>query len=315
MLVFHLRRAAQGALQGLVLTGALLTQLVSSFATEDPSGVSVPAAISVSDPYRELETKYLFGFAKGTDIGAEGEKEIEFETTATFVRRGGQYRVIEQEIEFEGVPTQFFAYELSAHGISHRIRGVDGFDDLSRTTFSGLSTDLRFLLIGRGPGSPVGLTISVQPEWARIDGASGVRTQNYNATFRLAADTEIIPNRLYGVINLLYQPEVAKEMGATSWTRSSTLGVIAALAYRIAPRVTVGGELEYYRAYDGLAFKTLNGQALYAGPTLHIQFTNKVFLAAAFSAQLTGRAVGERFGLDLTNFERYHANLKLGFEF
>ena len=87
------------------------------------------------------------------------------------------------------------------------------------------------------------------------------------------------------------------------------------LAYRIAPKVTVGGEVEYDRAYDGLAFQTFDGNALYVGPTLHIQFTSKVMLAAAFSTQVAGRAVGESNNLDLTNFEHYRTNLKLEFEF
>jgi hypothetical protein len=91
--------------------------------------------------------------------------------------------------------------------------------------------------------------------------------------------------------------------------------VTGALAYRVAPKITLGGELEYYRAYDGLLFNTFNGNAFYAGPTLHIQFDGKTMLAAAFSTQVAGQAVGDRNALDLTNFERYHANLKFEKEF
>jgi hypothetical protein len=38
-------------------------------------------------------------------------------------------------------------------------------------------------------------------------------------------------------------------------------------------------------------------------------------LAAAFSSQVAGRAAGESYGLDLTDFPRYRANLKLECEF
>ena len=65
-----------------------------------------------------------------------------------------------------------------------------------------------------------------------------------------------------------------------------------ALAYRITPTVTVGAALEYDRAYDGLAFQTFNGNALYLGPTLQINFSPKILLAAAFMAQVAGHAVG-----------------------
>ncbi|MFI5013437.1 MAG: hypothetical protein ACHQAY_13930 [Hyphomicrobiales bacterium] len=273
------------------------------------------AQLATPDEYREVDSKYIFGFTKGADIGEEGEKAIEFETTAAFQKRHGAYRMIEQELEFEGVPTQFFAYELSAHSTYHSIKGVDDLDNRDRAQFSGLSTDLRYLLSGRGPGSPVGLTISAQPEWTRVDGTSGIRTRGYSTAFRLAADTELIASRMYAAVNLIYQPEVAKEAGAPTWSRNSTAGVTGAIAYRVAPRVTMGGELEYYRAYDGLAFKTFAGHAVYAGPTMHIQFTGKTMLSLAFSTQVYGSAAGEHRSLDLTNFERYHANAKLEFEF
>ena len=64
-------------------------------------------------PYRELETKYLFGFTEGADIGAEGERAIELETTTELGLRTGTYgTTAQQELEYEGVPTQYFGYEL-----------------------------------------------------------------------------------------------------------------------------------------------------------------------------------------------------------
>jgi hypothetical protein len=285
--------------------------------TADAETAAAPPAdpAPAIDPYHELETKYLFGFTTGSDIGAEGEKAIEFETTAAFQKRHGTYRMIEQEFELEGVPTQDFSYELSAHTTYHSIKGVDGLNDLDRAQFSGLSADLRYLVIGRGPGSPIGLTLSVQPEWSRVDGTSGIRAKDCGTTFRLIADTEIIPNRLYTAVNVLYQPEVSKGPGDKSFMRASTGGITGGLAYRVAPRVTMGAELEYYRTYDGIAFNSFAGHALYAGPTMHIQFTPKTMLSLAFSTQVYGHAAGEHGSLDLTNFERHHANAKLEFEF
>jgi hypothetical protein len=268
------------------------------------------------DSFHELETKYIFGFTTGADIGVPGEQSIEFETTAAFQKRGGRYSAVEQEIEFEGVPTDYFAYELSAHGTYHSISGMSGgLDDLNRIGFSGLSADLSFALLHRGPESPIGLTVTAEQEWERIDGDSGQFTRDVSSTFTLIADTELIANRLYGAVNVSYAPEVGKATGDVDWQHSSTLGVTGALAYRIAPKITVGGELEYYRVYDGLLFDTFAGNALYAGPTLHVQFDSKTMLAAAFSTQVAGQAAGERNSLDLTNFERYQANLKFEKEF
>jgi hypothetical protein len=272
-------------------------------------------AQSTTDVFHEAESKYLFGFVDGADIGNEGEKAIEFETTAEFKRRGGRYSAIEQEIEFEHVVTQNFAYELSAHFTNHQISGVEGLDDINRTSFSGASSKLRYLILGRGPGSPIGLTISAEPEWSRIDGTDGTRTQSYSTEFKLVADTELIANRLFAAVNVSYEPEVAKGADADMWERASSLGLSAALAYRVTPKVTVGAAVEYDRAYDGLAFQTFQGHAFYVGPTLQINFTQKILLAAAFMAQVAGHAVDDPRALDLTNFSQYRANLKLEFEF
>ena len=276
---------------------------------------SVPPAPVTVDPYHELETKYIFGFTSGSDIGAEGEKSVEFETTAAFQKRHGQYSRIEQEIEFEGVPTQNFAYELSAHGTYHGIHGVDGLANNNVSQFSGLSADLRYLLIGRGPGSPFGLTLAMSPEWSRVDGTAGTQTRDFSNTFKILADTELIANRLYAAANVSYGPEVSRAPLDLDWTKESSLGFTTALAYRIAPKVTLGAEAEYYRAYDGLTLNSLSGQAVYVGPTLHIQFTGKTMLALAYSNQVWGRATGEMNRLDLTNFEHHHFNAKLEFEF
>jgi hypothetical protein len=274
---------------------------------------TAPAAPTI-DPYHELETEDLFGFTEGTDFGEEGEHSVEFENTGAFGKRGGHYSAIEQEVEAEGVPTQYFGYEISAHATDHQIKNVDGLGDLSGVNFSGLSTELRYLVIGRGPGSPIGLTLVAEPEWERIDGESGAPTVDFSTTFRIAVDTEIIPNHLFAAANLIYAPEIGKANGQ-DWERSSQIGATTALAYRVTPKVAVGGEIEYYRAYDGLGLQTFDGHALYVGPTMYVTFNSKVSLALAFSAQVAGRAVGEADNLDLTNFERYHSNLKLEFEF
>ena len=194
-----------------------------------------------------------------------------------------------------------------------RFHGVDGLADAQGVNFSGLSTELRYLVIGRGPGSPFGLTLVAEPEWGRIDDA-GRPITDLSTTFRAILDTEVIPNRAYGAINLIYAPDYAQSPGQP-WLQSSTWGGSAALAYRVTPKVTLGGEAEYYAAYDGFGFQSWQGEALYLGPTLQIQFTGKIMLAAAWSSQIAGRASGEGRGLDLVDFPHQRGNLKLEFEF
>jgi hypothetical protein len=280
---------------------------------EDAKAMRFP--FSVDGVYNEIETKYIFGFTDGSDIGAEGEKAIELETNGQFRKRHGRYSAIEQEVEFEAVPSQFFAYELSAHGTAHAISGVDGLDDLHRVTPSGLSARFRYLLIGRGPGSPIGLTVTAEPEWSRVDGTSGVFTRSLGSKFKLLADTELIQNRLFAAANLSYAPEIDKAVGDPTWSRSSTFGVTGALAWRLTPKITVGAEAEYYRAYESFGLRNFQGHAVYAGPTLHIQITNKMMFAAAYSTQVGGHAAGDDQPLDLVNFSRHRARLRFEYEF
>src|SRR3984957_8719591 len=92
--------------------GAWMFASVSLLALECGDGISVAVAqtavspssqmplpslgmVNTPDPYHELETKYFFGFTEGADIGAEGEKSIEFETTTASGLRGGRYAALE----------------------------------------------------------------------------------------------------------------------------------------------------------------------------------------------------------------------------
>jgi hypothetical protein len=210
------------------------------------SGVHAQTAFPLfaDGPYREIETKYIFGFTDGSDIGIEGEKAIELEMTAGIGRRGGQYAAIQQEVVFEHVATQNFAYEFSAHGIHTNIRNVEAMDDINKTAFGGLSAKFRYLLLGRGPESPIGLTISAEPEWARVEAGTGVNSQIWGAKFKIAADTELIANRLYLAGNLIYALEVIRLPGMVGWERASSLGVTAALAWRLTSAITIGAEVE-----------------------------------------------------------------------
>jgi hypothetical protein len=298
---------------GAAIGAALAISAVAARAQNAPA--QPPAQQKSADAFYDTETKYMFGFLDGADIGNENEKAFEYEGTGSFQKRGGRYAALEHELEFEHVPTQNFAYELSAHLLSHSISGVEGLDDRNSTQFSGLSAKLRYLIVGRGPGSPVGLTVSAEPEWARVDDVDGTRTQAYSSEFRLVADAELIPNRLYAALNLMYEPGTAKPADTGMWERTSDGGIGLGLTYRLTPTWAMGIATEYHRAYDGLLFQTFDGEALFLGPTLQINFTPKVLLAAAFSAQVAGHAVDDPRALDLTNFEKYRANVKLEFEF
>jgi hypothetical protein len=266
------------------------------------------------DSYREIESKYIFGFTEGSDIGFEGERAIVSSSTLAFQRRQGSYNALEEEIEYETNPTQDIQLEPTVHGVYHEIHGVNGFDNFAGVNFGGFSTNFRYNVIGRGPGAPIGLTFTVEPEWSRVNDGGKVFT-DFQATSKILADTELVPDRLFAAFNAIYHPEIFRDFGSPNWMRAATLGMTTALAYRIAPNAVLGGELEYFRVHNSLGFDAFAGHALYAGPTLFVQLTNKILLRAAFSTEIAGHAVGEPRPLDLTNFSRNKALLYAEFEF
>lgn len=266
------------------------------------------------DLFKEVESTYIFGFTPGSDIGEEGELDLENETNVAFQKRTGTYGALDHEVELECNLFDNFQIEAAAHGVATWISGAEGLDGRHGANFGGLSTVLRYLVIGRGPGAPVGLQIAVEPEWSRVVDA-GKLTTGFNAETSIIADTELVPNRLFAALNAAYTPEIAREFGTPAWQGASTLGFKTALTYRITQRVALGGELEYYRNYDGARVNRFAGDALFAGPTCFIMFTNKLFLSAGYSTQFAGHAANYATLLELTDFTRNKARLKLIWEF
>jgi hypothetical protein len=72
-----------------------------------------------------------------------------------------------------------------------------------------------------------------------------------------------------------------------------TTGIGMALANQVTPGVWMGGEVRYFRSYEGARLETFTGQALYVGPTLYAKLGKKGWLSAAFSFQLWGGAESE----------------------
>ncbi len=268
--------------------------------------------------YRDVETKYVFGFTEGSGIGLEGEKEFSLDTEARIGKRDGRYHASETKLEFEFTPNQYVQFEFGPFISAHQISGVTDLDDRNQVAFGGVFGEVRYLLLDRGPSSPLALTLSAEPEWRRIDETSGERVTNFELEVKLNADLELIKNRLYLGANLLYEPEATRDPDHTGagWEMESKGGVSAALAYRVVPSVFIGAEAWYLRHYDGAWFNTFTGDAVYVGPTLFVQIAPKVFMKAVWNTQVWGREV-ENPGapLNLEEFSRHRAKLKVAVEF
>src|SRR5437016_2628330 len=88
-----------------------------------------------AETWKEIETKYIFGFTTGSGIGIEGEKEFTVDSIGRFGKRGGHYAATETKYECEFTPTQFIQIEFGAIGSTHLIAGLPDIDDRSQYGF------------------------------------------------------------------------------------------------------------------------------------------------------------------------------------
>jgi hypothetical protein len=264
--------------------------------------------------WHDIETKYIFGFTIGSGIGLEGEKEFTVDSIARFGKRDGHYAASETKYEFEFTPNQFIQIEFGALGSTHNIGGVSGLDDRSQVAATGAFAELRYLALERTSNNPLAVTLAVEPTVRLVDETSGQRVRNYEFETTVNADLELVKNRLFAGFNLLYEPEVTwAAMGEVQ--REAKFGGSAALSLRIASNIVVGGEVWYLRHYDAANLTAFTGDAVMLGPTLYIQFTPKMFMTAAWNAQVWGREVGNPVSLNLAEFQRHRAKLKFAWEF
>jgi hypothetical protein len=260
-----------------------------------------------ANPYYALDTKNLFGFLEGADIGEKGDRSLEFETTGSFGGAQGLYRSIEQEFIFENALTDSFGLELGAHVLGQDIRGVPDLPDFVGVNFMGVSAEFRYMVMRRTADVPIQVTLTVQPEYNSIAEA-GRQANDVTATFRAVADVISSDRRLYGAVNLTYAPDASRLPGQL-WDDVAVLSASAALSYRLTPPLMFGAEADYDRAYGGLAPRGFEGEAFYLGPTFHYQINEKIDLSAAFLAQTPmGR-------LDFDEFPRQLAKLRLEVDF
>ena len=115
-----------------------------------------------SNPFYALDTKNLFGFLEGADVGEKGDRSLEFETTGSFGAAQGLYRSIEQEFIFENTLTDSLGLELGAHMLGQDIRHAPDLPDFVGVNFSGVSAELRYVVLHRTKDVPIQVTLTAR---------------------------------------------------------------------------------------------------------------------------------------------------------
>ena len=267
-----------------------------------------------------IETENMFGFTLGSDTDEAGSKTIASENVVRFGYRSGRYTGFGTKLEFANGVTDNFAASFSLLGGYRMVRNVPDLPNIDSSRFDGIGMEFRWRLLDRKT-SPFGLTLHVEPALRMADEVSGQRGLGFASENKLIIDRELIKDTLFGTFNLLYDIETFKTYNEAITERASAFGFSTALSVQVAPKLFLGGELRYLRAYEGLALNRFQGHAVFVGPTMFWHITDNAWISFALNAQVAGRAqmVGQALGdnrrLDLVNFNRYQARLKVGMEF
>ncbi|MDE3175279.1 MAG: hypothetical protein KGM15_04120 [Pseudomonadota bacterium] len=266
-----------------------------------------------SNPFYRLDTKNLFGALEGADVGEAGDRSLELETTGALFKRAGRYAFVEQEAILEFTPTARLGIEFGLHGFGQSIRGAPEVANYSGVNLSGVSNEWRYVLSPRGGAWETQATLTLTPQWAGLF-EGGARGQDFSLPLLFILDAQPISRRLYADLNLAYEPDVSRVRGEP-WARASALSASGALSWRLTPAAMLGGQLDFVNAFDGLAAQSWRGSALFLGPTFHYQINEKIDLSGAWTQQVAGGAPGATSALNLTEFTRSRAKLRLEIDF
>jgi hypothetical protein len=120
--------------------------------------------------------------------------------------------------------------------------------DRAGENFNGISTEARWHVLDR-EASPLGVTISLGPQWTRLDDVSGSPAPSFAVPAILLADLALVPHRFYLAANLTCGPSFSRSHGI--WQQESEAEISVAAAGALAPGLFLGGELRHASKYEG----------------------------------------------------------------
>jgi hypothetical protein len=261
-----------------------------------------------------IDTEHIYGFLIGTDVGDPGEREFQTTTSGRFSKQAGTYGALGQQLELEFVPIKNFRIEIETALAAYDIASVPGLVDRTQAGWQGAGLDLRYRFLDRETAL-FGLTLGLETHGNRIDETTASRAQNYGNELTLALERDLIPKLAVATLNLSYEPEWTHFAGALTGEQDSTLGVALGVMAQVRPDFLLGGEVRYFRQYEGIGLDQLAGEAFFIGPTAYFQLSERTRLTASWSFQAWGRPAGTSATLDLVNFERQQGRVIFGLNF
>jgi hypothetical protein len=297
---------------------ALLSASLVMFAAGAPSTAHAepPSKDKPEEKGFEVPGGDIFGFTSPTDVGEKGDRGLAFELSNRAGKRDGSHWSPTLKTQFSYTLTDNFVIALSPFVTAHRIREVPDLESRSSARFDGFSGEIAYRFIERSETNPIAATFSMEPRVARVDGLTGERVDSYGNEFKLFIDTVLVPERLYGAVNLNYALGTQQGFGAdAAWADGSGTNVSGALTYQITDKIFAGVEARWLTAFSGAFLNDQAGWGLFAGPTLFMKITETAALNLVWTPQVTGSAPGVGGHLDLDNFERHQFRAKFATSF
>jgi hypothetical protein len=263
----------------------------------------VPGAGHTEERIRSasIDTEHIFGFTEGADVGEKGQRELENTLTGLF-GKPGSYAALRNETAFRYGIVDGLRLGLGVTADQHVIRGVPSLDDRAAFAFSGVMGELRWQVL-RLDRAPLGLALSMAPQWQRIDELTGQQTESYSLPLTLLADIAPIAETLFAALNLTVAPTYTR-LGDGS-QRETPMEASVAGAFALAPGLFLGAEVRHLN-HNQQGF--LTGHALFVGPSLYVSLSKTVAVKVAWSVQIPDETTGT---LDLVNYERNQVRLQL----
>ncbi len=321
--------AAFGIFAGLVFNSF-------AFAADMPGKVKKPTSPPPSTACKEtsgLPTD-IFGFTTGSDVNDLGAISAALEYNGGFGTRFGSLsnNLLKAQLSYSPFPCVEIGPTVQGAVVN---AGANTFGFDSRQ-FGG-TVEMKYKILGRATHG-VGLTITTEP---------GVFNRQYRSGYidrfgnpfrpsgtvaanlaRILIDFELLKDKLYGAVNFehssTWDDPVSQYDGYRSpgYFKSSGLNIRGALSYKLSETFYLGVEGSHQRAYSGTFLNKDLGNAWFAGPTFYWQATEKLAVTGSYNYQFAGQTENAftNFGIssknvDLVNFNRHLAKLKLAYSF
>jgi hypothetical protein len=269
----------------------------------------------------------IFGFSSGSDVGAVGSWAGAIEYGGAFGTRMGSFA--NHSLKFQVATSPMPCLEIGPSiimGFDRRTSSPALTRDSARQ--AGVAVEVKYKVLSRSIHG-IGLTIVAEPSILAgssnsADFLTPMFTRGSGAfvanTTKFLFDAELVPDTIYAALNLEHTAQWTSQGLAGCATgggfcRASALTVRAAISTQVMKDLFFGLETAYARAHDGIALNRSVGSAWFVGPNMFWQINEKVSLQAAYSIQVSGNARGLAGNLNLRDFSRSVAKLKLGFSF